>query len=33
MNDLTATLADQMQKEKKLDKQIKEQLAKIGFAL
>jgi type I restriction enzyme M protein len=33
MNDLTAALAKQMQKEKVLDEQIKEQLAKIGFAL
>jgi len=33
MADLTATLAGQMEKEKVLDKQIKEQLAKIGFAL
>ncbi len=31
MNDLTSTLAKQMQKEKILDDQIKEQLAKIGF--
>ncbi len=33
MNDLTATLAEQMQKEKVLDEQIKEQLKKIGFAI
>jgi len=33
MNDLTTALANQMQKEKMLDKQIKEQLAKIGFKL
>jgi len=33
MADLTATLAGQIQKEKVLDEQIKEQLAKIGFAL
>jgi len=33
MNDLTAILAQQMQKEKELDEQIKEQLAKIGFEL
>lgn len=33
MNDLTATLAGQMQKEKALDDEIKKQLAKIGFEL
>jgi len=33
MADLTATLANQMEKEKVLDEQIKEQLAKIGFVL
>ncbi|MCK5663911.1 MAG: SAM-dependent DNA methyltransferase, partial [Thiotrichaceae bacterium] len=33
MNDLTATLAEQMQKEKELDVQIKEQLEQIGFVL
>ena len=33
MNDLTATLAEQIEKEKELDKQLKEQLAKVGFAL
>ena len=33
MADLTATLAQQMTKEKELDSQIKEQLAKIGFVL
>ena len=33
MADLTITLAGQMEKEKVLDEQIKEQLAKIGFEL
>ena len=33
MNDLTATLAVQMQREKELDMQIKEQLEQIGFVL
>ena len=33
MNELTATLARQIEKEKKLDEQLKEQLAKVGFAL
>ncbi len=33
MNDLTATLAKQMKKEKELDDEIKIQLAKIGFKL
>jgi type I restriction enzyme M protein len=33
MNDLTATLARQIEKEKELDEQLKEQLAKVGFAL
>ena len=33
MNDLTAILAEQISKEKKLDEQLKEQLAKVGFAL
>jgi type I restriction enzyme M protein len=33
MNGLTATLAGQMQKEKELDAQIKEQLEKIGFTI
>jgi len=33
MNDLTAILADQMQKEKVLDEQVKEQLLKIGFEI
>lgn len=33
MADLTVTLAGQMEKEKVLDEQIKEQLAKIGFVL
>ena len=33
MAGLTATLAQQMKKEKELDEQIKEQLAKIGFVL
>jgi len=33
MNDLTATLAAQMEKEKELDDEIKTQLAKIGFEL
>ncbi len=33
MNDLTATLAKQMIKEKELDDDIKVQLAKIGFEL
>ncbi len=31
--ELTATLKEQMTKEKELDEQIKEQLAKIGFEL
>lgn len=33
MNDLIATLAKQIKKEKELDKQLKEQLAKVGFEL
>jgi type I restriction enzyme M protein len=33
MNNLTATLACQIEKEKKLDEQLKNQLAKVGFAL
>ncbi len=33
MNDLTATLAGQIEKEKELDEQLKEQLAKVGFML
>ena len=33
MRDLTATLARQIEKEKVLDNQLKEQLAKIGFVL
>ena len=33
MNDLTATLAQQIAKEKTLDKQLKEQLGKVGFTL
>ncbi len=33
MNDLTATLARQIEKEKELDEQLKVQLAKVGFAL
>ena len=33
MNDLTATLARQIEKEKVLDKQLKEQLGKVGFSL
>ncbi|GAW87484.1 type I restriction enzyme M protein [Bathymodiolus platifrons methanotrophic gill symbiont] len=33
MADLTATLAQQIEKEKELDEQLKEQLEKVGFAL
>jgi type I restriction enzyme M protein len=33
MATLTATLAEQMSKEKVLDEQIKEQLSKIGFSI
>lgn len=33
MNDLTAILAEQIAKEKELDEQLKEQLAKVGFVL
>jgi len=33
MNELTTTLARQIEKEKELDEQLKEQLAKMGFAL
>ena len=33
MNELTSTLARQLEKEKELDEQLKEQLAKMGFAL
>ena len=33
MNDLTATLAQQIAKEKTLDEQLKEQLGKVGFTL
>jgi len=33
MKDLTTTLAGQIAREKVLDEQLKEQLAKIGFVL
>jgi type I restriction enzyme M protein len=33
MNDLTMTIAQQIEKEKELDEQLKEQLAKVGFEL